>query len=197
MQLQLADLVFQVFFVAAPDELQVGDAALALGQHDQAPDVLILWLGVKGKFGFQVQRRQGEQGLFGHRQQAFPHRIAPAAAAHELGMDTLVEVHDEHELERALALDASLLGINNRNLKTLEVDLATTERLAPLAADGPPIVCESGLHGPEDIARMRAQGVDRFLVGESLMRKADVAAATAALLAPVPGGSTGARAAEA
>ena len=109
-----------------------------------------------------------------------------AAAAGELGMDTLVEVHDEQELERALALDASLLGINNRNLKTLEVDLATTERLAPFAAGGPPIVCESGLHGPGDIARMTALGVHRFLVGESLMRQPDVAVATAALLAPVP-----------
>ena len=109
-----------------------------------------------------------------------------AAAAGELGMDTLLEVHDEPELERALALDASLIGINNRNLKTLEVDLATTERLAPLAADGPPIVCESGLHDAHDIARMTAFGVRRFLVGESLMRQADVAAATAALLAPVP-----------
>ena len=109
-----------------------------------------------------------------------------AAAAGALGMDTLVEVHDEPELKRALALDASLLGINNRNLKTLEVDLATTERLAPLAAGGPPIVCESGLHGPDDIARMTALGVHRFLVGESLMRQPDVAAATAALLAPVP-----------
>ena len=109
-----------------------------------------------------------------------------AAAAAELGMDTLVEVHDEPELRRALQLDASLLGINNRNLKTLEVDLATTERLAPLAAGGPPVVCESGLHGPGDIARMTALGVRRFLVGESLMRQADVAAATAALLAPAP-----------
>ena len=109
-----------------------------------------------------------------------------AAAAGELDMDTLAEVHDAHELERALALDASLLGINNRNLKTLEVDLATTERLAPLAAGGPPIVCESGLHGPDDIARMTALGVYRFLVGESLMRQPDVAAATAALLAPAP-----------
>ena len=116
-----------------------------------------------------------------------------AAAAHELGMDTLVEVHDEPELWRALRLEASLLGINNRNLKTLEVDLATTERLAPLAAGGPPIVCESGLHGPDDIARMTALGVCRFLVGESLMRQPDVAAATAALLAPAPA----ARAAEA
>ena len=119
-----------------------------------------------------------------------------AAAAHELGMDTLVEVHDEPELERALRLEASLLGINNRNLKTLEVDLATTERLAPLAAGGPPIVCESGLHGPDDIASMTALGVRRFLVGESLMRQADVAGATAALLAPVSGAAPGARAAE-
>jgi len=119
-----------------------------------------------------------------------------ATAASEFGMDRLVEVHDEHELERALRLNASLLGINNRNLKTLEVDLATTERLAPLAAGGPPIVCESGLHGPADIARMTAIGVQRFLVGESLMRQADVAAATAALLAPVPGDSPAAQAAE-
>ena len=119
-----------------------------------------------------------------------------AAATHELGMDTLVEVHDEPELERALRLEASLLGINNRNLKTLEVDLATTERLVPLAAGGPPIVCESGLHGPDDIARLTALGVRRFLVGESLMRQADVAGATAALLAPVSGAASGARAAE-
>ena len=109
-----------------------------------------------------------------------------AAAAGEFGMDTLVEVHDEPELERALGLGATLLGINNRNLKTLAVDLATTERLAPLAAGGPPVVCESGLHGPADLARMRAIDVRRFLVGESLMREPDVAAATAALLAPGP-----------
>ena len=119
-----------------------------------------------------------------------------AAAAAELGMDTLVEVHDEHELWRALRLETSLLGINNRNLKTLEVDLATTERLAPLAAGGPPIVCESGLHGPGDIARMTALGVRRFLVGEALMRQADVAAATAALLAPVSGTAPASRAAK-
>ena len=119
-----------------------------------------------------------------------------AGVARTLGMDTLVEVHDEPELARALALEASLLGINNRNLKTLEVDLATTERLAPLAAGGPPVVCESGLHAPADLARMQALGVHRFLVGESLMRKPDVAAATAALLAPEPGAVSGARAAE-
>ena len=119
-----------------------------------------------------------------------------ASAATEVGMDTLVEVHDEPELWRALRLEASLLGINNRNLKTLEVDLATTERLAPLAVGGPPIVCESGLNGPDDIARMTALGVRRFLVGESLMRQTDVAAATAALLAHVPREAPGARAAE-
>ena len=119
-----------------------------------------------------------------------------ASAATEFGMDTLVEVHDEHELWRALRLEAALLGINNRNLKTLEVNLETTEFLAPLAADGPPIVCESGLNGPRDLARMTALGVCRFLVGESLMRQADVAAATAALLAPVSGAALDARAAE-
>ena len=119
-----------------------------------------------------------------------------AAAATEFGMDTLVEVHDEHELWRALQLEASLLGINNRNLKTLEVDLATTERLAPLAAGGPPIVCESGLHDPGDVARMTMLGVRRFLVGESLMRQANVAAATAALLAPVSGTTPAPQAAE-
>ena len=119
-----------------------------------------------------------------------------AAAAAEFGMDTLVEVHDEPELWRALRLEASLLGINNRNLKTLEVDLETTERLAPFAAEGPPIVCESGLHGPSDLARMTALGVRRFLVGESLMRQTDVAAATAALLAPVPAETPATQAAE-
>ena len=88
------------------------------------------------------------------------------------------------------------LASTNRNLKTLEVDLATIERLAPLAAGGPPIVCESGLHGPADIARMMALGVRRFLVGEALMRQADVAAATTALLAPVFGEAPAAQAAE-
>ena len=91
-------------------------------------------------------------------------------------MDTLVEVHDEPELERALRLDASLLGINNRNLKTLDDDLAATERLAPLAAGGPPIVCESGLHGPEGHRpHVGCSACTRFLVGESLMRQPDVA----------------------
>ncbi len=106
------------------------------------------------------------------------------AAAQELGMDVLVEVHDEHELARALRLETSLVGVNNRNLKTLEVDLATTERLAPLVPGGRAIVCESGLHRHADLARMAAIGVRRFLVGESLMRQADVATATAALLGP-------------
>ena len=104
------------------------------------------------------------------------------AAARGLGMDALIEVHDEAELERAARLESPLIGINNRNLKTLAIDLATTERLAPLAPAGAEIVCESGLNCHGDLLRMAAIGAKRFLVGESLIRETDVAAATSALL---------------
>jgi indole-3-glycerol phosphate synthase len=104
------------------------------------------------------------------------------AAARGLAMDALIEVHDEAELERAAKLGGSLIGINNRDLKTLEVDLAVTERLAPLAPTGAELVCESGLTSHADLMRMGLAGARRFLVGESLMREADVAAATSALL---------------
>ncbi|HJN59915.1 MAG TPA: indole-3-glycerol phosphate synthase TrpC [Alphaproteobacteria bacterium] len=107
--------------------------------------------------------------------------LEQAAAA--LGMDVLIEVHDESEMERAHRLDSRLIGINNRNLKSLAVDLSTTERLAPMAPEGATLVCESGLARPADLARMSVAGADCFLVGESLMRQADVAAATVALLA--------------
>ncbi|MEE8270772.1 MAG: indole-3-glycerol phosphate synthase TrpC [Alphaproteobacteria bacterium] len=107
-----------------------------------------------------------------------------AAAAAALGMDVLIEIHDGAELDRAVAVPSGVIGINNRDLKTLAVDLATTERLAQTIPADRLAVAESGLHGPGDLARMAAAGVTTVLVGESLMRQTDVAAATRALLVP-------------
>jgi len=109
------------------------------------------------------------------------------AAAEAWGMDVLVEVHDEAELERALRLGSPLLGINNRNLKTFETDIGTTRRLARLAPADKHLVAESGLNSARDLADLADCGARRFLIGESLMRQSDVEAATRALLAdPTP-----------
>jgi len=104
-------------------------------------------------------------------------------AAFELNMDVLIEVHDEQELSRAANLKSSLIGINNRNLKTFETTLDTTKRLAKLVPADRTIVAESGLSTPEDLAELAQYGARCFLIGESLMRQPDVAAATRTLLA--------------
>ncbi|MBA4163413.1 MAG: indole-3-glycerol phosphate synthase TrpC [Erythrobacter sp.] len=103
-------------------------------------------------------------------------------AANELGMDVLVEVHGEVELERAARLKSRLIGVNNRDLRTFTTDLATTERLAPLAPEGAQLVSESGINCHADCLRLAKIGVRAFLVGESLMRQADIEAATRVLL---------------
>ena len=104
------------------------------------------------------------------------------AAAIERGMDVLVEVHDEDELQRATRLQTRLIGINNRDLRTFRTDLATTERLAALAPEDALVVAESGINAHADLERLARSGVRCFLVGESLMRQADVEGATRALL---------------
>jgi indole-3-glycerol phosphate synthase len=105
------------------------------------------------------------------------------AAAFDYGMDVLIEVHNEAELERALRMASVLIGVNNRNLHSFEVSLTTTERLAPLIPQDRMIIAESGLNNAADLARLEKANARTFLIGESLMRQHDVTAATAAILA--------------
>lgn len=104
------------------------------------------------------------------------------ATANDWNMDTLIEVHDRPELERAVQLQGSMIGINNRDLKTLEVDLEVAEKLAPEVPEGWHIVAESGLGTIDDLKRLSEVGVNSFLVGESLMRARDVTKATQRLI---------------
>lgn len=104
------------------------------------------------------------------------------STAHEYGMDVLIEVHDAEELERTSVLKSPLIGINNRNLKTLNVDIATTELLSKNLPADCLLVSESGLYTPEDLSRMEKAGCGCFLVGESLMRQEDVAQAVRNLM---------------
>ncbi len=99
-----------------------------------------------------------------------------------LGLDVLVEVHNEHELQRALSLHTPLIGINNRNLRTFETTLDTTLDLLSTIPEGKIVVSESGIHTPDDIAVLRAHDVNVFLIGEAFMRETDPGAALSSLM---------------
>jgi len=114
-------------------------------------------------------------------------RAALNKAAHDLGLDVLIETHNETELKRALTLEGRLIGVNNRDLRNFETSLEVSERLTPLIPKDKIVVAESGISTHADCRRLAKAGIEAFLVGEALMREKDVAQATRTLLTGIAG----------
>lgn len=173
----LSVLTDRQFFQGAPEHLAEARAACALPvlRKDFVIDAYQVW---------EARAMGADAILLIVAALDLPQMRALEALAHELGMAVLVESHDAAELDLALQLDTPLIGINNRNLRTFEVSLETTLSQLPRIPPDRIVVTESGILAPADVARMRARGVNAFLVGEAFMRAPDPGQALAGLFAP-------------